>query len=145
MQHEPAALDTDDDAPMVIDALNQDAAPREYPKDAPGLWPYLKLPFRERAKFFKVYRELVSRQGEVSDIEKKARKGRKLNETQMLEQAASLYELYALMDDLMLIAAVDKDAYRAWVDSHDDEKFAELFAAYVERSQPGEASSSERS
>lgn len=140
----PAELPAGTDEPTVIDALNADATPREYPEGAPGLWPYLKLPFRERAKFFKVYRELNSRQAEMVAAEKKFKKA-KQSEQVMLEQAASLYELYALMDDLMLIAAVDKEAYRDWVDSHDDEKFAQLFAAYVERSQPGEASSSENS
>lgn len=132
------------DEPTVIDSLAKDAKPREYPKDAPGLWPYLKLPFRQRAKFFAVYRELNDRQTEMTAVEKKRRKG-KLTEAQMLEQAEGLYELYALMDDLMRIAAVDKQFYEAWVESHNDEQFAELFAAYVERSQPGEASSSENS
>lgn len=132
------------DEPTIIDALDEDVAPRQYPKDAPGLWPYLKLPFRQRAKFFAVYRELNERQSEMMAAEKKRRKG-KLTEGQMLEQAEGLYEVYALMDDLMRIAAVDEDAYDAWVESHNDEQFAELFAAYVERSQPGEASSSENS
>lgn len=129
------------DEPTLIDSMAEDAAPREYPKDAPGLWPYLKLPFRQRARFFAVYRELNARQGDMLALEKK-RKAKKLTEAQMLEQAEELYELYALMDDLLAIAAVDEDAYRAWVMSHSDEEFAELFAAYVERSQPGEASGS---
>ena len=133
-----------EDEASFIDALNSDAAPREYPKDAPGLWPYMKLPFRQRAKFFAVYRELNGRQSEMLAIEKKRKRG-KMTEAQMLDQAESLYELYALMDDLLVIAAVDKDAYRLWVEEHDDEEFAELFAAYVERSQPGEASGSENS
>lgn len=132
------------DEPTAIDSLNSDAAPREYPKGAPGLWPYLKLPFRQRAKFFAVYRDLNARQADMVAVEKKRRRG-KPNDAQMLEQAEALYELYALMDDLMEIAAVDKDAYRDWVNEHSDDEFAELFAAYVERSQPGEASGSESS
>lgn len=132
------------DEPTVIDSMAADAAPREYPKDAPGLWPYLKLPFRQRAKFFAVYRQLNDRQADMVAAEKKRRRG-KQSEGQMLEQAEVLYELYALMDDLLEIAAVDKDRYRAWVESHNDDQFAELFAAYVERSQPGEASGSENS
>lgn len=127
--------------PTIIDALNEDAAPKQYPKDAPSLWPYLKLPFRERAKFFSIYRNLQAKQAELLAAEKKRKRG-KLNDAQMLESAEGLYDLYAMMDDLMRVAAVDKDGYNDWVRDHTDEQFAELFGAYVENSQPGEASSS---
>lgn len=132
------------DEPTVIDSMAADAAPREYPKDAPGLWPYLKLPFRQRAKFFAVYRELNVMQADMVAAEKKRRRG-KQNDTQMLEQAEKLYELYALMDDMLRICAVNEDVYEAWVQTHSDEEFGDLFAVYVERSQPGEASGSENS
>lgn len=140
MQQEITAIH-DEAQPTIIDALNEDAAPREYPKDAPGLWPYLKLPFRDRAKFFSVYRVLQAKQSDLLAAEKKRKRG-KLSDAQMLATAEGLYDLYSHMDDLMRIAAVDKDAYDEWVRDHTDEEFAELFAVYVERSQPGEASSS---
>lgn len=127
--------------PTIIDALNEDVTPKEYPKDAPALWPYLKLPFRDRAKFFSVYRVLQAKQADLLATEKKRKRG-KLTDAQMLEAAEGVYDLYAMMDDLMRIAAVDKDAYNDWVRDHNDDEFATLFAAYVERSQPGEASSS---
>ena len=127
--------------PTIVDALNEDANPKEYPKGAPALWPYLKLPFRDRSKFFSIYRNLQAKQADLLAAERKRRKG-KLSDAQMLEAAEGLYDLYAMMDDLMRVAAVDKDAYDEWVREHDDEDFANLFTVYVERSQPGEASSS---
>lgn len=128
-------------APTAIDAIQQDAAPREYPKDAPALWPYLKLPFRKRAEFFRKFREMQAMEGDLAALEKKRKRSTK-NQDVMLEQAAGLYDLLAIMDDMMRIAAVDLDEYGAWLDKHNDEQFQELFAAYVERSQPGEASGS---
>lgn len=127
--------------PTIIDALNEDANPKEYPKDAPALWPYLKLPFRDRAKFFSVYRVLQAKQSDLLAAERKRKRG-KITDAQMLEAAEGVYDLYAMMDDLMRIAAVDKDAYDEWVREHNDDDFGHLFAVYVERSQPGEASSS---
>lgn len=127
--------------PTIIDALHEDAAPKEYPKGAPTLWPYLKLPFRERSKFFSIYRTLQAKQADLLAAEKRRKRG-KLSEAQMLEAAEGLYELYAMMDDLMRVAAVDTIAYDEWVREHNDEEFANLFAVYVEQSQPGEASSS---
>jgi hypothetical protein len=129
------------DEPTIIDALHEDAAPREMPKDAPALWPYLKLPFRRRSKFFGVYRALQAKQAELVAADKRRKRGKQTDD-QMFAQAEALYDLYALMDDLMEIAAVDTDAYHEWVESHSDEEFSALFSAYVERSQPGEASSS---
>lgn len=140
MQKQLSVVD-DEAQPTIIDALNEDAAPREYPKDAPSLWPYLKLPFRDRTKFFSIYRLLQAKQSELLALEKRRKRG-KMTDAQMLESAEGLYSLYALMDDLMRVAAIDEDAYDEWVREHDDEQFANLFAIYVERSQPGEASSS---
>lgn len=129
--------------PTAIDAIQSDAAPREYPKDAPQLWPYLRLPFRQRAEFFRKFREMQAMEGDLTALEKKRnRAGKKPGNDVMLEQAAGLYELFAVMDEMMRIAAVDEQAYEQWVDSHTDDQFQELFAAYVERSQPGEASGS---
>lgn len=139
MQQELSAVP--EPQPTIIDALHEDAAPKEYPKGAPTLWPYLKLPFRDRAKFFSVYRVLQVKQSDLLAAEKKRKRG-KLTDAQMLEAAEGIYDLYAMMDDLLRIAAVDKDAYDEWVRDHTDDEFANLFAVYVERSQPGEASSS---
>lgn len=129
--------------PTIVDALNADVNPKELPKDAPPLWPYLRLPFRKRAKFFSIYRKLQAQQAELEAVEKRrTRKNAAKKDDALFDQAEALYELYATMDDLMELASVDHEAYRAWVESHSDEEFAELFSAYVERSQPGEASSS---
>lgn len=123
----------------IVDALSDDAKRPVMPADAPTLWPYLKLPFRQRARFFSVYRKLQNAQADLSSRQKK--RGRPSTEA-LMEQAEQMYELYALMDDLMEIAAVDKDDYKTWVETHDDEDFAGLFVAYAESSQPGEASGS---
>ncbi len=131
----PAEAPTGDE-PTVIDAIVEDASPPKLPADAPRLWPYLKLPFRERADFFRAYERLIEHQDLIKEL--RADGGR----TASASRAAKVFELYAVMDDLLSLCAIDQSEYRAWVASHDDEAFAQLFAAFMSRSQPGEASGS---
>jgi hypothetical protein len=125
--------------PSVIDAIAEDAAPPKWPADAPTLWPYLKLPFRARAAFFTKYTELRKAQTVVDEL--KVTRG-EFGTAVSTELAGRIFEAYAVMDELLEIAAVDKRDYRAWVMDHSDEDFTALYAAYMARSQPGEASSS---
>lgn len=128
--------------PTATDAMSADAAPREFPADAPPLIPYLRLPFRKRAKFFKGFGELQEMQEKLSALDKKRKRAKNPGQDVLIEQASLLYELYGSMDDLMRIAAVDQEKYEEWVENHSDDQFQDLFSIYVERSQPGEASSS---
>lgn len=131
----------------VVDALADDAVATkvEWPAGAPMLWPYLRLPFRIRSQFFRKYRELQNQQGTVRELKALADRvaaGEKGLEDIAGSRAAEIFELYAVMDELMEIAAVDKAEYRIWVDTHEDDEFSQLFGAFMQRSQPGEASSS---
>lgn len=128
--------------PTATDAMSADAAPREFPKDAPALVPYLRLPFRKRAKFFRGFGELQEMQEKLSALDKKRKRAKNPSQETLIEQATLLYELYGSMDDLMRVAAVDTEKYEEWVETHSDDEFQDLFSIYVERSQPGEASSS---
>lgn len=124
--------------PTVIDALQEEVNPPQYPKGAPRLWPYLRLPFRKRAEFFKVYKQVQDKQTEVQAGERRRKRGRP-SEAETMETATGLYELYALMDDLLRLTAVDTDEYDRWVAGASDEEFTQVFATYSARSQPGEA------
>lgn len=124
--------------PTVIDALQDEANPPEYPKGAPRLWPYLRLPFRKRAEFFRVYRLVQEKQDTLQAAERRRKRGR-TSEAENIEAATSLYELYALMDDLLRLAAFDIDEYERWISGASDEEFTQVFATYSARSQPGEA------
>lgn len=124
--------------PTVIDALQEEANPPEYPKGAPRLWPYLRLPFRKRADFFRVYKQVQEKQEVLQAGERRRKRGRP-SEAETIEAATGLYELYALMDDLLRLAAVDSEEYERWISSATDEEFTQVFATYSARSQPGEA------
>lgn len=123
--------------PTVIDALQEEATPPEYPKGAPRLWPYLRLPFRKRADFFRTYKAVQEKQNDVQSMTKRKR-GRP-SESETIDSAQQLYELYAMMDDLLRIAAVDDDEYDRWINNASDEEFMQVFSTYSARSQPGEA------
>lgn len=130
------------DEPTTVDALQADAAPREFPKGSPELIGYMRLPFRKRARFFKMFSELQAQQTELEKLDKKRKRVKNPSQEMMMEQATGLYELYGAMDELLEMASADPEKYRDWVESNDDDSFQELFSIYIERSQPGEASSS---
>jgi hypothetical protein len=139
-------MDGEPTSPGVVDALAEEAAKITWPEDAPTLWPYLKLPFRERANFFREYKALQSQQGLVRELkaitEQAKASGTEPDASVAVDKAAEIFELYAVMDTLMMICAVDKEAYAAWVASHTDDEFSRLFTAFMSKTQPGEASSS---
>jgi len=122
--------------PTVIDALQEDANPPEYPQGAPRLWPYLRLPFRKRAQFFATYKQVQEKQ-EI--LQGSTRKRGRPSQAATIDSAQQLYELYALMDDLLRIAAVDDNEYDRWINNVSDDEFMQVFTAYSARSQPGEA------
>lgn len=133
------------EAPTVIDAMQDeatDADKAEWPKNAPELKSYLRLPFRRRAKFLRIFKEVQEMQQELSKSEEKRKRMKNPTASAQIDQASGMYDLFALMDDAMRISAADEDAYDKYVETCSDNDFQQLFAAFMSHSQPGEASSS---
>jgi len=123
--------------PTIIDAIASDAqaaqpAKVEFPPGAPKLRPIHQLPFRERGNAMRLFGELQKIQGPGE------------GEQPSFDQIADMFEGLARIDDFLAAVAVDANAYRKWVagPGNDEEVFAQLWNAYSNQSQPGEASSS---
>jgi hypothetical protein len=122
-----------DPAPTATDRLQTQAAP-SWPANAPKLRPLMRLPFRERATAMRAFAEI---QKELDGGAISA-KGSQVGP----EQAATMFDAMAKMDDFLASVAVDADLYRAWVGNASDDEFGQLFTAYVAWGSPGEAPSS---
>lgn len=132
-----AAQQAEPPQPTIIDAIASDAqaaqpAKVEFPPGAPKLRPIHQLPFRERGNAMRLF-------GELQKIQSPAE-----GEQPSFDQIADMYDGLARIDDFLAAVAVDADAYRKWVagPGNDEGVFAQLWNAYSNQSQPGEASSS---
>lgn len=144
----------DDDAveSSLIDALHEDAdAFTEYPPGCPELIPFLELrPRSRRARFKRKFAECTALEDTVKDVQRRAKKlaatSKVTPELQSLRMqlSADMDDLFGLMDEVLEIAAVDEVKWRAWSDglAGNDADLARVFQLYMQRSQPGEASSS---
>lgn len=138
-----------DDKPSVIDALNDDASPEEYPEGAPVLRSWLQIrPRSKRAEFKRKFGEFNDMRGAIDKAQKAAKRADvaaaagKDVQGELLKLSAQADDMYQLMDDLMRMAAVNEDYYSKWSDDVDDADLVATFNVFVKRSQPGEASSS---
>lgn len=150
----PDTVLNEPDEPTLIDALAAESAPEpvDYPVGAPLLKPYLQIrPRSNRAKFKREYAEFAKQQDTIGALTKAARRAEdddavKLPEAEQAAENMRLWadadDLYQKMDDLMRLAAVSSDEYSAWSDEVDDKDLVQTFQAYMQESQPGEASSS---
>lgn len=146
--------DTPDDVDAVentmVDALHADAeALTEYPPGCPDLIPYLNLrPLSRRAQFKRKFSECTVLEDQLKDLQKRAKKldnGRVSPDLGRLrlQLSADYDDMVGLMDEVLELAAADPEAYRAWsAEQTDDNAVPRVFQLYVNRSQPGEASSS---
>jgi hypothetical protein len=105
----------------------------ERPAGAPGLWPFLKLPRRQKAQFFRCLKNLPTDDKGELEIDLG---------TMSLAVAGDAYELLADIEDSLRIAATDQKAFTTWANSAADEDVVQLFGWYMQRFQPGEASAS---
>lgn len=127
--------------PSVIDQLAEDALPTEYPEGAPELLPFLTLrPRSRRAQFKRQYADVIAFQEELQKRHKDVTTSSPPADQMRL--AADMDDLCERVDQLMELVAADPVAYRKWADEVDDETLVKVFQVYVQRSQPGEASSS---
>lgn len=105
----------------------------ERPDGAPQLWPFLKLPRRKRAEFFRAMENLpTDDKGEVEiDLA-----------TMTMSQAADAFAILAELEDALRVVAADAKAFNTWALAASDEHVVQLFGWYMQRFQPGEASAS---
>lgn len=129
---EPPAVERESaEPPSKVDELA--AVPREYPPGAPALRPLMQLGFRQRAKAMRAYATLEPTMRSFNDQQQSD--GARVD----LTQAAAIFEMFAQVDDLLTLCALDPERYRVWVDQASDDQFMELFSIFMERTQPGEA------
>lgn len=141
----------DDVENSLIDALAEDAgALTEYPPGTPELTPYLELkPRSRRARFKRKFAECTALEDTVKDVQRRAKKlaANQKNTPELaslrMQLSADVDDLFGLMDEVLANAAADETAWRKWSDNlTDDNDLARVFQLYLQRSQPGEASSS---
>lgn len=127
----------------TIDELADDAAPPAYPAGAPDLRPYLQIrPRSRRAEFKRKFADFTSLQAKVNEIKESGALAEDADQADRLRAWADLDDMYQQMDELLALAATDPDAYRAWSDTVDDDDLVRVFNVFMQRTQPGEASSS---
>lgn len=119
--------------PTTTDFLRKDAKPEAaFPPGAPKLRPFMRLPFKERAEFLERIAPIQEKMDALPE-----------GNAEGPRAAALLYRLMAEVDELFAMVAEDPQAYRAWVESQtNDGPFQQLFNAYMERFQVGEAARS---
>jgi hypothetical protein len=135
----------------LVDALRDDAAAlTEYPPGTPELIPFMELrPRSRRARFKRKFAECTALEDTVKDVQSRAKKLARTTKVTpelaalRMRLSADVDDLFGLMDEVLTIAAVDETKWRMWSDGLQDENdLARVFQLYMQRSQPGEASSS---
>jgi hypothetical protein len=119
----------------------------DYPPGTPEFRRVLQLRRRDRATYYRAAdaANLVIRQrakkpkGDDSDITTEIDgESVKIN----LGDFADYNDLLAMIEDVLAVVAVDKDAFEAWVTEVGDTDLIAVFNLYQRKSQPGEAESS---
>jgi hypothetical protein len=127
----------------VSEQLAADAATEhvEFPEGAPELREVLQLPRRVRADYYEAMSRLLDKQ---KDVQKAFPKGKKKEPSreELLVSMAGLSRMAAEIEDLLAIVAVDETKFREWAASVDDSTLIQLWRAWQEATQPGEATSS---
>lgn len=115
---------------MAAHAEAKKAGPMPYPAGSPELQSLMKLDFRQRSQAMRLF------QGAIDAWRKMPSAGTNLDDTDKMDR---YFGALAAFDDVLLLVAVNPDAYRSWQKSVDDSVFADLFFAYVGRFGLGEA------
>lgn len=132
----------------VIAELADDAVPVDYPEGAPALLPILAVrPRSKRGELKRAFGEFNDVRDEITEL--KSSPALKAENSADEELQAERLRLWARMDDYMqkmddvlVLAAADPEAYRRWSDDATDEVLSQTFMVWAKRAQPGEASSS---
>jgi hypothetical protein len=132
----------------VIAELAEDAVPVDYPDGAPALLPILAVrPRSKRADLKRAYGEFTNIRDEIAEMQsspafKPANADDEDLHAERLRLWARMDDYMQKMDDVLVLAAADSDAYRVWSDAAADEDLTQTFTVWAKRAQPGEASSS---
>lgn len=105
----------------------------ERPAGAPHLFPFMRLPRRLRAAFFRKLQNLPTDDKGNLEIDMA---------TMGIQGAADAFELLADLEDALKLAARDPKEYANWATACDDGELVQLFGWYMQRFQPGEVSAS---
>lgn len=104
--------------------------PAPYPVGSPELQSLMRLDFRQRAKAMRLFQAAIDAWRNMPAA------GTSLDDADKMDR---YFGALAAFDDVLLLVAVNPDAYRSWQRGVDDSMFADLFFAYVARFGLGEA------
>ena len=126
----------------VVDAIDEEANPPEYPAGSPLLHTIAEIrPRSRRAQFKRLLADFLEKQAAVNLLGL-------ATDTEDMEQAAKVRswaemdELYQQMAELMELAAKNPTHCVEWTDNATDEALLAVFQVFMRRAQPGEAPSS---
>lgn len=105
----------------------------EKPDGAPDMIPFKAVPRRRRAELMRKLTALQEREAEV-----KAVRGDNAEAGATPEQAAVVFDFLADLEELLVEAAMDPEAFTAWANSCEDRELTALFGWYVTTFQVGE-------
>lgn len=120
------------------EALADEATPAVKPPGSPELWPFLKLPRRQRAQFMQQVGPLMDKSESLSDLKELADD----DGTVSAEEAADLFAMLADIEDVLRTTANDPAKFDRWAREAPDDQLMELLAWYMQTFQPGEAQAS---
>lgn len=124
------------DKPTTTDALINETTPTEWPPGAPKFRALFRLPFRARATATRLLAKVEDSLPEFPE------KGTEVD----MSAAAGMWDVFGDIDDFLAYVAEDEETYRKYsmdlMTSGKDELFMQLFRAYQDHLQPGEADSS---
>jgi hypothetical protein len=135
-----------DDIPSVVEQMAEDATPSTpvaYPPGAPEFKVLLAVRRPQRSEFKLKLADVIGARASAMELRAQSEKakGDRKQELQMRVWAA-LDVMYGHIEEALRLVAVDRAKYDTWAESVPDEDLAATFAAYQDRTQPGEASSS---
>jgi len=134
--------DTKTPDPAVVDAIDEEANPPEYPDGSPLLMTIAQIrPRSKRAVFKRLLADFLEKQGAVNLLVPKADSDA-TDQATKVRSWAEMDELYQQMAELMELAAANPEHCVAWTDEADDAQLLAVFQVFMRRAQPGEAPSS---
>lgn len=125
----------------LSEQMAEEAKPTRKPAGSPNLYPFMALPRRTKAEFFRLFGHVLERKDHLP-VQDEAAEQVKDDDQGKIGQLAVVYDLLADMQDGLRLAAEDPDAYDAWCNAADDQKLSDLFSWYMQRFQVGEAKAS---
>lgn len=149
-KNQVAEAPPDEAKESMCDSLAADAkvveVPVEYPEGCPEFRQILDLTFREKGPASRMWgqlqKALKERQKQAAAAKDEPEPDPDVEATLDFDDVADLYDMLAVVDDFMVLVAVDEDTYLAWSGRKNPDVFIQAFNAYQGATQIPEASSS---